>query len=73
MEVEALPNDLPEKIEVDVSVLTDLNQEVLVSDLSVLPGVVIVTDASVGVVKATAIVSKEAQEQEKEEAERLPN
>jgi len=68
VEVEALPTDLPEKIEVDVSVLTDLNQEVLVSDLSVLPGVVIVTDSSVGVVKATAIVSKEAQEQEKEEA-----
>lgn len=68
VEVEALPTDLPEKIEVDVSVLTDIDQELLVSNLKVLPGVVIVTDASVGVVKAAAIVSKEAQEQEAEEA-----
>ena len=68
VEVEALPNDLPEKIEVDISVLTDLDQEVQVADLQVPEGVTIVTDASVGVVKATAIVSKEAQEQEAEEA-----
>lgn len=70
VEVEALPTDLPEKIEVDTSVLTELSQEVLVSDLVVPSGVTILTDASVGVVKATAIVSKEAQEQEAEEAEK---
>lgn len=70
VEVEALPAELPEKIEVDVSVLTDLNQEVLVSDLVIPEGVVILTDASVGIVKATAIVSKEAQEEEALEAEK---
>lgn len=70
VEVEALPTDLPEKIEVDTSVLTELSQEVLVSDLVVPSGVTILTDASVGIVKATAIVSKEAQEQEAEEAEK---
>ena len=63
VEVEALPAELPEKIEVDVSVLTDLNQEVLVSDLVIPVGVSILTDISVGIVKATAIVSKEAQEE----------
>lgn len=67
VEVEALPNDLPEKIEVDVSILTELNQEILVSDLSVPDGVTMLTDVSVGVVKATEIVSKEAQEQEAQE------
>ncbi len=33
LEVEALPTDIPEKIEVDTSVLTEVDQSILVSDL----------------------------------------
>ena len=33
VEVEALPTDLPEKIEVDVSALTEIDQQVTVADL----------------------------------------
>lgn len=35
IEVEALPGDLPEKFEIDLSVLTEVNQQVQVKDLTV--------------------------------------
>lgn len=70
VEVEALPNDLPEKIEVDTSILNSLDQEILVSDLTIPSGVTILTEPGVGVVKATAIVSKEAEEEAAEDAQK---
>lgn len=33
IEVEALPTDLPEKFEVDISILTEIGQSILISDL----------------------------------------
>mgnify|MGYP001559603629 CR=1 FL=1 len=63
VEVEALPTDLPEKIEVDVSVLTAVDQELKVSDLQIPAGVTVLSDASVGVVKVGALVSRAAEEQ----------
>lgn len=68
VEVEALPTDLPEKIEVDVSTLTEVDQELKVSDLKVPAGVTLLTDATVGVVKVGALVSREAEEQAAAEA-----
>ena len=68
VEVEALPADLPEKIEVDVSGLAEVDQELKVSDLHPQSGVTIITDGSLPVVKIGALVSKEAEEQAASEA-----
>ncbi len=68
IEVEALPTDLPEKIEVDVSVLTEIDQELKVSDLHIPEGVTVLSDNTVGVVKVGALVSKAAEEQAAQEA-----
>ncbi len=68
IEVEALPTDLPEKIEVDVSTLTEVDQEVKVSDLKVPSGVTVLSDATVSVVKVGSLVSKEAEAQAEQEA-----
>ncbi|MBI5613313.1 50S ribosomal protein L25 [Candidatus Gottesmanbacteria bacterium] len=69
IEVEALPTDLPEKIEVDVSTLARVDQEIRVSDLKVPSEVTILSDGEQGVVKVGALVTREAQaEAEAEEA-----
>jgi len=70
VEVEALPTDLPERIDVDVSVLSDVDQEIQVSGISVSNGVKILTDAEVAVVKIGALISKEAEAQVAEEAKK---
>lgn len=68
VEVEALPTDLPEKIEVNVEHLTQIDEQILVSDLKAPVGVEILTDPNLVVVKVGELVSKEAQEQAAEEA-----
>lgn len=65
--VEALPADLPEKIEVDVAGLSEINSVVKVSDLKVSDKVTIKTDGSLEVVKIAPLVSKEAEKLAKEE------
>lgn len=65
--VEALPADLPEKIEVDVSGLSEINSVVKVSDLKVSDKVTIKTDGNLEVVKIAPLVSKEAEKLAKEE------
>jgi len=61
VEVEALPTDLPEKITIDVSVLSEVGQELKVGYLKAPPGVTILTDAVLPVVKVGSLVSKEAE------------
>jgi large subunit ribosomal protein L25 len=61
IEVEALPADLPEKIEVDVSVLVAVDQEIRVSDLKVPSEVTILSDLELGVVKVGALVTHQAE------------
>ena len=53
LEVECLPGDLPERIEVDVTNL-DINQSIHVKDLKLPPGVEAVTDADLTVVAVSA-------------------
>jgi large subunit ribosomal protein L25 len=53
LEVECLPADLPERIQVDVTNL-DINQSVHVKDLQLPPGVQAVTDADLTVVAVSA-------------------
>jgi large subunit ribosomal protein L25 len=63
LEVEALPTDLPESIEVDVTKLAAVGEELKVSDIPVPTGVTVVTPADQIVVKVDSLVSKEAEAQ----------
>lgn len=69
VEVEALPAQLPEKIEVDVSSLAEVNQEFKVSDLNIPSGVTLLSDPTVVVVKIGALVTKEVEAEAKAEEE----
>ncbi len=53
LEVECLPGDLPDRIEVDVTSL-DINQSIHVKDLKLPPGVEAVTDGDLTVVAVSA-------------------
>ena len=68
VEVEALPTDLPEKIEVDVSHLANVDEQIEVSQLKVAGGVSILSDPTQVVAKIGELVTKEAAEQAAEEA-----
>ncbi len=63
VEVEALPTDLPEKIEVNVENLAAVDEQVLVSDLSVPAGVEVLTDSAQVVFKIGELITKEMEEQ----------
>lgn len=69
VEVEALPTDLPESLTIDISTLTEVDQELKVVDLKHSPAVVILTDGQLQVVKVGELVSKEAEQLAKEEEE----
>lgn len=64
IEVEALPTDLPENIEVNVEHLAAVNDQVIVADIKVPKGVTVLTLKDQVVAKIGELVSKEAQAQE---------
>lgn len=68
IEVEALPAELPEKVEVNVEHLANIDDQVTVADLKIPEGVTVLTEAEQVVSKIAELVSKEAQEQAAEEA-----
>lgn len=68
VEVEALPTDLPEKIEVNVENLANIDDQVLISDIKTPKGVEILTEGTLVVAKIGELVSKEAQKEAEEEA-----
>ena len=68
VEVEALPTDLPENIEVPVEHLAVVDEQITVKDLKVPTGVTVLTDPEQVVVKIGELISKEAQEQAEAEA-----
>lgn len=68
VEVEALPTDIPESIEVDVSKLTQVGETLKVVDLKIPSGVLVLTTKDVEVAKIDELVSKEAEALAKEEA-----
>lgn len=68
VEVEALPEDLPEHIEVNVEHLAAVDDQITVADLKVPAGVEVLTDPTQVVSKIDELVSKEAQELAAEEA-----
>lgn len=69
IEIEALPTDLPEKLELDMSSLKAVNDALKVSDLKVSDKIKILTDAGLEIIKIAPLVSKEAEKLVKEEAE----
>lgn len=69
IEVEALPTDLPEHFEVDVSSLSEVDQEIKVADLKVSPEVAVLTDPDLVICKIGPLVTKEMEEEIKREEE----
>ncbi|OIP57235.1 MAG: 50S ribosomal protein L25 [Candidatus Levybacteria bacterium CG_4_10_14_0_2_um_filter_36_16] len=61
LEIEALPTDLPEKIEVNVESLSEVDQSILVSNISLPTGVTMITDGDQTVFKIGELVTKEAE------------
>ena len=61
VEVEALPEDLPEKFELNVEHLAAIDEQVTVADLKAPQGVEILTEAEQVVAKISELVSKEAE------------
>ena len=61
LEVEALPQDLPERITVDIKGLKTVDEAVKIKDLKISPNIRIINDSELEVVKIAPLVSKEAQ------------
>jgi len=68
IEVEALPTDLPESIEVDVSTLVHVNDEILAGSIKLGSAVTAVTPPESAIVRVAALISHEAQEEAAAEA-----
>jgi large subunit ribosomal protein L25 len=64
VEIECLPGDLPEAIEVDLSGLEEIDQAIYVKDLRVPPAVEILTDGEEIVVKVGWAAAEEVEEEE---------
>lgn len=60
VEVEALPTELIENIEVDVAHLVEVGQEVKVKDLTISAGLTVLSDAELTIVKIGSLITKEA-------------
>jgi large subunit ribosomal protein L25 len=67
VEVEALPAELPEKIEVNIEPLAEIDQQITVADLHAPTGVTILTDEAQVVAKIAEIVIEEEPEPVAEE------
>jgi len=67
VEVEALPADLFDKIEVDVSKLTEVDQEIRVGELKLSKKASLLTDPNLIICKIGPLVTKKAEELAKEE------
>jgi large subunit ribosomal protein L25 len=68
VEIEALPTDLPDKMEINVEPLAVLDAQITVGEMKAPAGVTILTDASQVVAKIGSLISKEAAEQAAAEA-----
>jgi large subunit ribosomal protein L25 len=68
IEVEALPADLPEKIEIEISNLKTLGDSVKISDIKISEKIKILVEKDLDVVKVVPLVSKEAEKMAAEAA-----
>lgn len=69
IEVECLPGDLVDAIEVDLSDLLELDQGIFVRDLAIPSGIDVLTDQDEMVARVVPLVSEEVLEEELEELE----
>jgi len=69
LEIECLPQDLPERITVDISSLYEIGDSIHVKDLVLPPGIQILDDPDTLIVVASAPISEEELEEEIEEEE----
>jgi len=69
IEIEALPQDLPEVIEVDISTLETVDDEITVADLNLGEDIAILTDPNETIVSVGYVAQEEVAEEE--EAEEL--
>lgn len=67
LEVECLPQDLPERFTVDLSVLEEIGDSIHVKDLQIPSGVEVLTDLEDLVVLVTSQAAEEEEEEEVEE------
>ncbi len=75
IEVEALPADLPHKIEVDLSGLSEVGASIYVSDLKISPNIKLLVDAETVVATITAVHEEEPEpvpESETPAADQIP-
>ncbi|MCL4389998.1 MAG: 50S ribosomal protein L25 [Patescibacteria group bacterium] len=68
VEVEALPTDLPENLSVDVTKLSQIDEQVTVGELKIPAGVEVLTGKGEVVVKVAPAISQEAQKEAQEKA-----
>ena len=68
VEVEALPEELPDHLEINVGHLANINDQVTVADIKVPEGVTVLAEAEQVVSKIGELITKEAQEQAAAEA-----
>lgn len=68
VEVEALPADLPEKLEVNVEALAAIDDQVTVANITAPNDVTILTDPEQVIAKIAELVTEEAQEQAEADA-----
>lgn len=68
VEIQALPTDLPDKIEVNVEPLDAVNAQITVGEIRLPTGVIVLTDPSQVVAKIGELISKEAAAQAAAEA-----
>lgn len=71
IEIEALPTDLPEKIEVNIEHLAAVDEQITVADLKVPSSVTILTDAGQTIVKIAELVAPEPEPVVEETAEAI--
>jgi large subunit ribosomal protein L25 len=68
IQIQCLPGDLPELVEVDISILTEVDQAIFVRDLQIGEGIDILTDPDEMIVRVST-VRMELPEEEEEAAE----
>lgn len=69
IEVEALPADLPDHIEVDVTNLSEVDAQILVSELKIPAGVTLLTEGEMIIAKIAELAKEEPIEEPAPEAE----
>jgi len=66
LEIECLPQDLPERIEVDATTLVDIDSAIYVKDLNLPPNIDVLSDPEELIAGVTYVIIEEEEEEEEE-------